>query len=104
MRTIQLSQPERITLEEGYEHHTKSHVRRRCQALLLSDEGWKVAEIACLHHVRTRTIYTWMNRWEQLGIVGMMILPGRGVKPKLSAQDQAVVEIVKKKRQPAREA
>jgi transposase len=100
MRHVQLSKSERITLEAGYKNHIKSHVRQRCQALLLSDEGWQVKQVAKLHHTRTRTIYTWMNRWTDLGIVGMMILPGRGLKPKLSVQDQAVVQLVKKK--PAR--
>lgn len=97
MRYVKLSQTERTTLEEGYKNHTKSHVRQRCQALLLSDEGWKVPEIARLHHVRTRTIYTWMNRWQEKGIVGLMILPGRGLKPKLSVEDEQMVAVVKKK-------
>ena len=39
-----------------------------------------------------------MNRWQDMGLAGVMILPGRGVKPKLSLQDQLVVEKVKKKR------
>ena len=87
-----------MTLEEGYKNHVKSHVRQRCQALLLSDEGWQVKQIAKLYHTRSRTIYTWMNRWQDMGLAGVMILPGRGVKPKLSIQDQLVVEKVKKKR------
>lgn len=98
MRYIKLTDSERSTLEEGYKYHAKFHVRQRCQSLLLSDEGWPVKQIAQLHQVRTRTIYTWMNRWQDLGLVGVMILPGRGVKPKLSAQDQGIVEVVKKKR------
>ena len=97
MRYTELTSAERITLEEGYKNHTKFHVRQRYQALLLSDEGWKVPEIARLHHVRTRTIYTWMNRWQDLGLAGLMILPGRGVKPKLSVEDERIVEMVKKK-------
>ncbi len=53
MRYIKLTDLERETLEEGYKHHTKSHVRQRCQSLLLSDEDWPVKQIAQLHHVRT---------------------------------------------------
>lgn len=98
MRYIKLTNYERETLEEGYKRHAKFHVRQRCQALLLSDEGWPVKQIAQLHHVRSRTIYTWMNRWQDMGLVGVMILPGRGVKPKLSVQDQELVAVVKKKR------
>lgn len=97
MRHIKLTHSERETLEECYKHHSKSHVRQRCQSLLLSNEGWQVKHISCLHQVRTRTIYTWMNRWASIGLVGVMILPGRGLKPKLSVQDKTVVEVVKKK-------
>ena len=97
MRYIKLTKCERETLEECYKGHAKFHVRQRCQALLLSSEGWSVKQIAQLHHVRSRTIYTWMNRWQAMGLIGVMILPGRGVKPKLSGQDQGVVEVVKKK-------
>lgn len=98
MRYVKLNNLEQETLKEGYKHHIKSHVRQRCQSLLLSDEGWQVKQIAQLYHVRTRTIYTWMNRWNRIGLAGVLILPGRGVKPKLKAQDQSIVEVVKKKR------
>jgi len=64
---------------------------------LLSDEGWQVKEIAELLKTRTRTIYSWMNRWQTMGLVGLTILPGRGLKARLSIQDKTMVEIVKKK-------
>ena len=83
MRYVKLTDSERETSESGYKHHAKSHVRQRRQALLLSDEGWQVKQIALLHHVRTRTIYTWMNRWHTISLAGVMILPGWGIKPKL---------------------
>lgn len=97
MRYIQLNSTERSTLEAGHKNHKKAHARQRFQALLLSDEGWQVKAIARLCHVRTRTIYTWMDRWEDMGIVGLMGLPGQGEKPKLSIKDKGLVEIVKKK-------
>jgi len=61
------------------------------------DENWTVKQIAMLHHTRTRTIYTWLNRWQTMGIVGLIILPGRGLKPKLNVADKSMVEIIKKK-------
>ena len=97
MRYIKLSSSERQTLEQGYKNHPKSHVRQRCQAMLLSDEGWQAKDLGHLYHVRSRTIYTWMDRWEAMGLVGLMILPGRGLKPKLSPQDSKLVETVKKR-------
>lgn len=97
MRYIQLNSIERATLKAGHKNHKKDHVRQRFQALLLSDEGWEVKAISRLCHVRTRTIYTWMDRWGDMGIVGLMVLPGQGKKPKLSIKDKDLVETVKKK-------
>lgn len=97
MRYVKLVSLDRVTLENGYKNHSKFHFRQRCKALLLSDEGWSVKDIAKLFHTRTRTIYTWMSRWESMGIVGLMILPGRGIKPKLSTLDTNLIEMVKKK-------
>lgn len=96
MRYIQLNQTEKETLENAFKSHSKSHFRRRCHALLLSNEGWEVKAIAELYHIRTRSIYTWMDRWRDMGIVGLMILPGRGLRPRLSAMDSTLVETVKK--------
>ena len=63
--------------------------------VLLSDAGYKVKEIAKLHKVRTRTIYIWINKWESIGIVGLMIWKGRGVKGKLDHLDSEQIEQVK---------
>ncbi len=97
MRYLKLTDLERETLKEAYKNHPKFHVRQRSHSLLLSDEEMKIKDIANLFKVRTRTIYTWMNRWERMGIVGIMLTPGRGMKPKLSIANKAVVETVKKK-------
>lgn len=96
MRYLTLGSWERKTLEEGYCHHPKHHFRQRCHALLLSDEGQTVPQIAKLFKTRTRTIYTWMNRWQNTGIVGLMILPGRGLKSKFSTHDSNLVGLIKK--------
>ena len=96
MRSIKLTATERQTLEEGFNNHPKAHVRKRCPALLLSDRGKTVKDIAALYETRTRTIYTWMNRWQSMGIVGLFILPGRGLKPTLSIINEVIVKEVKK--------
>lgn len=96
MRYIKLSASERETLEQGYKNHSKSHFRQRCQTMLLSDTGWQAKHLAILYDIRSRTIYTWMDRWETMGIVGLMILPGRGLKPELSIHDSELVETIKK--------
>ena len=97
MRKIILTKSQRITLEHCYKYHSKAHVRQRSHALLLSYRGWKVKQIAKLYEVRTRTIYTWFDRWEDMGLVGLMILSGRGVKAKLNKEDETIITLIKKK-------
>ena len=97
MRIIELTKSERETLEHCFKYHPKAHVRKRAQSLLLLDENWTIKQVATLHHIRTRTIYTWLDRWQNMGIIGLMILSGRGLKPKLKITDESLIEIVKKK-------
>ena len=97
MRQIKLTEAEEKTLQEGFKNHPKAHFRKRCKALLLSHEGMAIKEILKYTRTRARTIYTWMDRWQQMGITGLMILPGRGLKAKLSEKDENLLELIKKK-------
>ena len=45
--------------------------------------------------VDRRSIYNWLNRWEEGGIQELQDKPGRGLKPKLNPADQQHVEQVK---------
>ncbi len=96
MRYITLSPEEKIMLEEVLRNHTFHHVRDRAKAMLLSNEKIEVKTIASYFHVRTRTIYSWLDRWIKWGYLGLKIKKGRGCKPKLKMID-SVVEVVKKK-------
>ncbi|MGB0839572.1 MAG: helix-turn-helix domain-containing protein [Chitinophagales bacterium] len=96
-RYINLTKTERITLSEGYKNHSNRHFRQRCQALLLSDSGHSCKDLSAFFSVRSRTIYTWMNRWEQKGVVGLMNRKGQGRPPLLKITDVQTVGIVKKK-------
>ena len=97
MRYINLKLEEKQNLENHYKTHPKHYFRQRCYALLLSNGGMSVPQIAELLEVRTRTIYVWMNRWQKNGIAGLSIRVGSGRKPFLSLSNTAIVEVVKKK-------
>lgn len=97
MRYINLNIEEREELEKLYSSSLKHHFRQRCQAILLSAQGIPVPQLAKMFAVRTRTIYSWMDRWTALGVKGLQILPGRGVKAKLETNDSNLVNLVKKK-------
>ena len=90
-----LTSTEKITLEEGYANGKKHHFRQRCFALLLSNQGYKIPQIATLIEVRQEAVRKWFNRWENMGIVGLMILPGRGVKAKLDSLAEIDVTKIK---------
>ena len=96
MRYITLTEEEQTTLEQGYRNHGKHHFRQRCHSLLLSGRGIQVKEIAALYGVRTRTVYSWMDRWEQMGLSGLQIQPGRGLKAALRVEDAGLVTLKKK--------
>jgi transposase len=100
-RVEELSGTEIVTLQEAQKHHKKSHFRTRCEAIELSNRGKSVTYISDLLQTRPDTIYTWINRWEERGLVGLMIVPGRGIKAKLDIflieNDEESLELIKKK-------
>lgn len=87
-RTIDLTEPERLTLREGSKHHLKHEFRLRCQALLLSGKGWSVKAIAHHLEVGEHAVSYWFTHWENQGLVGLMRQGGQGRKPKLSVGNQ----------------
>ena len=70
-------------------------LRRRCQCILYSFQGMQVNELVSMFNVDRRSIYNWMNRWNQGGFEALIDKPGRGLKPKLSLASQDHVEEVK---------
>ena len=78
-----LIEAELVTLQEAQKNSSKAHFRDRCLAIELSSSGKSVPYIADLLNTRTDTVYTWMNRWDSMGITGLKILSGRGLKAKL---------------------
>ncbi len=90
-RYISLSAQEVATLEDGLKQHHKSFFRTRCHALLLSQRGYKVMEIATLLQVRSHTVRLWMNNWEEKGLAGLQISAGRGRKAAIQLSDTALV-------------
>lgn len=94
-RFISLTEAQKRSLEKGYKTG-KSHLfRRKCQCMLLSNEGKTVPELSQLFGVSPISIYTWFNRWETDGIEGLKLKPGRGRPAKLQTDNQQQVKIVK---------
>jgi len=95
MRFVKLSKAELVTLQEGHKNGSQFQFRNRCQCLVFSHQGKTVSELAQFFEVSQMTIYSWFDRFESLGIVGLMNQPGRGRKPILSLQNPTHIESVK---------
>jgi len=68
---IPLSPTEITTLQQMRDNHPIRRARIRAQALLLSDKGFQMSEIADIYSTDSRTVSEWISRWEQQGVVGL---------------------------------
>lgn len=89
---IHLIESEIETLHQGHSYHPSSQVRDRCHCLLLSHQGKAVKELATIFSVIPLTIYTWLYRWENKGLVGLFNEKGVGRKAILSESDRDVIK------------
>ena len=104
-----LLEAELVTLQQAQKYSNKDYFRNHCLAIELRLSRHKsVAYIADLLQVRENAIYEWLTRWELMGIVGLMILPGRGVKAALDSlleePTQESISLIKKKSKPIRKS
>ena len=91
-----LSPADEEQLDSGKKYGKSESFRNRCHAILLSSMGYEVGQIAQIFGVRKRTLYTWFNNWEKLGLTGLKTSPGQGRKPKLSLNNIEHVQAVEK--------
>ncbi len=70
------------------QEHYRSH------AILLSNDGKSVKEIAKIFDVTDRTVYNWIKEWDNRGLESVYRRKGDGRKPLLTAEDHK--EIIKK--------
>ena len=90
-----LTEAQKSALEKGY-RTGKSHLyRRKCHCILLSHERNTVKELATFFKVSQHSIYKWFNLWEDKGLKGLELKPGRGRPPKLKSTDEEQVKQVK---------
>jgi transposase len=100
VNTPAINEQERATLENGL-RTSKSHAfRMRCQAILLKSEGRKSKDVANIVGMCHVSVNSWLKRYKEAGMVGLLTKPGRGRKALLDKQvdGQAVIEAVKANR------
>ena len=90
-----LTEEQKSSLRKGYTSG-KSHLfRRKCQCILLNNEGKTTKELSLLYGISIYSILQWFKRWESGGIEGLKLKPGRGRKPKLNLSNSKHTETVK---------
>ena len=70
-------------LEKVLKQEVKYRPRLRAQAILLSNKGMAVKEIAKAMNQKLETVYDWFSRFKDEGIDGLYDKKGRGRKPKI---------------------
>ena len=70
-------------LEKVLKQEVKYRPRLRAQAILLSNKGMAVKEIAKAMNQKLETVYDWFSRFKDEEIDGLYDKKGRGRKPKI---------------------
>jgi transposase len=79
MLTVNPLPPEEIqTLEEMHKNHPCHASRIRAHAILLSDIGFKLSEIASIYNICRQTAATWLHAWKDGGICALFDKPRSG--------------------------
>ena len=77
-----LTETEKQELRKLYRLTDKADLRTRCQMILLSAEGYSVAEIARLTFFEEDSVLYWFDRFEAENLAGLEDRPRSGRPPK----------------------
>jgi len=81
----ELRAEEQMALRELYRHTDQPDVRTRCQMILLSAQGYTVAQIAELTFFDQDSVLYWFDRYEAENLKGLQDRPQSGRPPKSGA-------------------
>jgi len=87
LRHLTLAPAQRAELVRLRDTAPKPYLRERAAALLKIADGARPAHVArtgLLRRRKERTVYTWLTRYQQEGVTGLTLRPGRGRKPAFS--------------------
>jgi transposase len=79
------------TLHDMHRYHLARRARMRAHSLLLSHQGCSIPHIARFYQVDRRSVATWIDRWQTMGLVGLYDQPGSGRRPLLNDAEQQKV-------------
>jgi transposase len=77
-----LTEAEKQGLRKLYRQTDKADLRTRCQMILLSSEGYSVADISRLTFFEEDSVLYWFDRYEAESLSGLEDRPRSGRPPK----------------------
>lgn len=86
-----LTQEEQMALTQVYQTGNGHRLRQRAHAVLLSAQGYSIAQLAELFAVDRDTVSRWLNTWQQTGILGLSDAPKSGRPRKVTPEVEAVL-------------
>jgi transposase len=90
-----LSEEEKQSLKKGHTYGKSPLFRRKCHCVLLNHSGKTMTELASFFGVSLQSVRIWIRQWEQYGLEGLKLKPGRGRPPKLDATSDRQINVVK---------
>ena len=91
MRFVKLTQAQQAQLEKLYRESNNHRERQRAQALLLSNRGYQMEQLAELFLVDRDTISNWFNSWQdqlEKEAIGLQDAPRSGRPASLSESEK----------------
>ena len=85
---------EKKMLEDAISRHPKAYIRERASAVLQvcsGASGRSVAQEGLLQKRRSNTVYEWLHRYNELGLLGLYNRPGRGRKRLYDQSEEAQI-------------
>jgi len=81
-RDYHLNEQDLQAVEAAIRHDKRPEVRQRCTAIRLLHLGYKPEQVAEMQAVSKPTIYSWIERWREGGVEGLVNKPRSGRPPK----------------------
>ena len=93
IKVIQLTDEQRLQLEEGFRQGKSHAYRMRCRTILLKAKGLTSKEVGVQTEQTHISVNSWVKRFETEGIKGLETRPGRGRKPIMDHSDEDAIRI-----------
>lgn len=91
IKVIELTDEQRLQLEEGFRKGKSHAFRMHCRAILLKSKGQTSKEVGEQTEMTHISVNSWVKRFETEGISGLETRPGRGRKPIMDCSDEEIV-------------